>query len=49
MKNCAMNVYRCDKCGGWHVGRTRDPYRTIARIDQVLRQHQRKLKRRLDA
>ncbi|WP_370171335.1 hypothetical protein [Sphingobium abikonense] len=47
MKNCAINVYLCSKCKGWHLGKTRDPYRCAARITQVLEQHERALTKRL--
>ena len=35
-KNCAMNVYRCPHCGGWHTGKTNNPFRRAKRIDQLL-------------
>lgn len=47
MKNCAINVYLCPRCKGWHLGRTRDPYRTAARITQVLNRHDRELQARM--
>lgn len=49
LKNCALNVYKCDNCGSWHLGRTRDPFRMAARIDQVLQQHERALQARMKA
>lgn len=47
LKNCAMNVYWCPKCKGWHVGHSRDPYRMAQRVDQILAQHERALQARL--
>lgn len=36
MNHCAMNVYKCPKCGFWHLGNSRDPWRQQQRIDQIL-------------
>lgn len=47
MKNVAMNVYLCPSCKGWHLGRTRDPYRCAERITQILDQYDRALAARL--
>lgn len=45
-KNVQMNVYLCPSCKGWHIGRSNDPLRKIARIDQLLRRHERETERR---
>ena len=31
-----MNVYYCDQCRGWHLGRSRSEWRAQQRIDQLL-------------
>ena len=41
-----MDVYVCPKCKSWHVGKTRDPFRNAARIDELLRRHARELAQR---
>lgn len=47
INNCALNVYRCPKCSNWHLGNTHDAFRRSQRIDQILDQHEAKLRARL--
>ena len=41
--NVGMNVYRCSSCGGWHIGKTRDPARSANRITAILTRHEKRL------
>jgi hypothetical protein len=47
MCRVGMNVYRCPKCGGWHIGKTRDPARSANRVTALLERHRRDLEQRM--
>lgn len=42
-KNPIMNVFPCNHCKGWHLGRTNDPARWSDRTGVLLSQHERKM------
>jgi hypothetical protein len=46
MSSVLINVYRCPRCAFWHLGRSRDPVREAARIDELLQRHRAALERR---
>lgn len=48
IKNVGINVYKCSKCGSWHIGKTRDPARSANRISKLLKQSSLELERRID-
>jgi hypothetical protein len=30
-----LNVFHCGRCGGWHIGNSRSPFRFQKRLDQI--------------
>jgi hypothetical protein len=34
--NCLLNVYKCENCNNYHLGRSNKRYRNIERIEQLL-------------
>lgn len=36
-KNAALSVYRCNRCGHYHLGNSRKDWKQQARIDQLLK------------
>jgi hypothetical protein len=35
--NCLLNVYSCNVCSGFHLGRSNKRFRNIDRIEQLLK------------
>lgn len=36
VNNCRLNVFKCAKCKGWHLGNSNHPFRVQERFDQIL-------------
>lgn len=41
--NVRMNIYKCDKCKAWHLGKSSNPIRFAERIGQLLDNHKKKI------
>ncbi len=41
-----LNVYLCDNCNHWHIGKSKNPYRQVKRIEELLKNHQKQLDRK---
>jgi len=45
-KDNSLNVYKCLRCDGWHVGHSNDPLRKVGRMNQLFARIRREDERR---